>query len=200
MRREEISKFECGLCLNLRVVHCRGPTQPLCGCMWRINVVDNPALQTQKLLHCTGISCGAAYGKGFPGMPPKQGQQKGISVCVECRASVLGDLQRPGHLDSAVLPVTYLKLFTWESFGAQVSPIKVLVVDSQRHLCLERTKSALFGYPAWTTTKKQNDEGDSDSWRLWGLELWVKGETGWSHGSPVKLLVLITGCHNQDVK
>lgn len=40
------------------------------------------------------------------------------------------------------------------------------MVDSQRHLCLERTKSALFGDPAWTMTKKQNDEGDSDSLRL----------------------------------
>lgn len=49
-------------------------------------------------------------------MPPKQGQESGISVCVECRTSVLGDLQRPGHLDSAVLPVKSLKLFTVRKF------------------------------------------------------------------------------------
>lgn len=54
----------------------------------------------------------AACGNGFPGMPPKQGQESGISVCVECRTSVLEDLQRPGYLPSEVLPQTHVFFFS----------------------------------------------------------------------------------------
>lgn len=109
----------------------------------------------------------AACGNGFPGMPPKQRQENGISVCVEC---VLEDLQRPGYLASEVLPLTHV--FSFETGkGKCMKSLKLFMMrelwcsgvlhqglDSQHHLCLERTKSTLFICPEWTMAAQWNDE------------------------------------------
>lgn len=123
-------------------------------CVRRINIADNPAPTDTKAPVLYRDQLQRCIWERFPRNAAQTRAGK-WNLCVEWRSAeawsyvpCLWSLQNCSQ---------------WESFGARASFVKVFVVDSQHHLCLERTKSALFICPGWTIPAKRNDEGDSDS-------------------------------------